>query len=100
MNTLEKIKDLCELNHVSLHKLEMDLGFGNGSLAKSNTISFDRAVAISRYFNVELDYLKPDETTSTEQISEATRLYSLYVQAPPEIRSVIETLLKSHEHDS
>lgn len=37
---------------------------------------------------------------NVEDIEQATRLYNLYLQAPPEIQAAIETLLKAQSHDS
>jgi len=37
--------------------LEEKLGFGNGSIAKSETMRSDRLLKIAHYFNVTTDYL-------------------------------------------
>lgn len=102
MGTLTKIKALCAERGVKISRLEKDCGFSNASLAglRNEAVPFDRVAIIANYFNVPLEYFISDESESHDKIDEATKLYSLYVQAPPEIRSAIETLLKSHEHDS
>ena len=87
-----------------MHKLETDLGFSNGSITKSNSLSFDRVVAIAEYFDVPLDYFTADDETGENKKddapNDAVRLYSQYLKASPEIRSAIETLLRSQVHDS
>jgi len=84
-----------------MHKLEMDLGYGNGSIGKVKTLPFDRVVEIANYFGVSLDYFISDETEENKNKSdEAVRLYEQYLHASPDIRSAIETLLKAQAHDS
>ena len=100
MNILEKIKELCDKNNISMHKLEMNLGFSNGSITKAKTLPFDRVVAIAGYFNVPLEYFTTDEEKPETASDEAVKLYSQYLNASPEIRSAIETLLKAQVHDS
>lgn len=85
-----------------MHKLETDLGFSNGSITKSNSISFERVVAIAEYFDVPLDYFTAEEAEDNKEDTpnDAIRLYSQYLKASPEIRAAIETLLRSQLHDS
>lgn len=55
---VDKIKDLCALKHTTLHKVERELGFANGSLAKSGIkkISYDRIKKLAKYFDVPINY--------------------------------------------
>ena len=57
MATLDIIRTLCTKNGLSIKKLEKELGFSNGSLAKSATIKAERLQKIAEYFNVSVDYL-------------------------------------------
>lgn len=104
MSMLELIKNLCEIKGISIHKLETDLGFSNGSITKSNALAFERVVAIAKYFGVPLDYFdvkdESEEDKKEETQSDAVRLYSQYLKAPSEIRSAIETMLRTQVHDS
>lgn len=60
MSTLDKIKELCERNNMSLSGLEKVMGYGNGSLSKSGKIPFDRIVEIANYFGVSVEYFTPE----------------------------------------
>lgn len=79
MEILDRIKELCREKGITVTELEKELGFGNGSLAKSSTIKSDRLQAMARYFNVSIDYLVNGESyylnESTAQLAEelATR---------------------------
>lgn len=78
MGIIERIRALCKENGMSVTKLELALGFGNGSITKSSTSSMrvDRLTAIAEYFNVSLDYLvygknqKPAAVCSNMALSE------------------------------
>ena len=52
MEFIENIKKLCKENGISLHALEQKLGYGQGSLARSQTIKADRLKEIADYFGV------------------------------------------------
>ena len=79
MGIIERIKELCRAEGITITELEKMLGYGNGSLAKSSTIKSDRLQAIAKYFNVSIDYLVNGESyylnESTAQLAEelATR---------------------------
>ena len=106
MGALSKTKELCQERNVTIRTLESDLGFGNGYIGNKtkDDLPFDRVVAIAEYFDVPLDYFTSDEDSEEKKKDEtpndAIRLYSQYLKATPEIRSAIETLLKSQLHDS
>ena len=64
MTSVEKIKKLCkETKGVSLHKLEMDLGFCNAYFAKLKRVPAERLYAVARYFNVPYESLLDDDET-------------------------------------
>ena len=55
-----RVKELCEQNHISINKLENELGFSNYSIGKwRNDVSptIDKIAKIANYFNVSIDYL-------------------------------------------
>jgi transcriptional regulator with XRE-family HTH domain len=62
METLDIIKQLCNQKNVSISQLEADLGYGNGSIAKSKSMSADRLYKISQYFGVSMEYLLTGKT--------------------------------------
>ena len=66
MDMKERIRLLCKLNHVSMNKVEGDLGFGKGYLSKLGTSkpNAEKLKKIADYFNVSLDFImtgKEDE---------------------------------------
>lgn len=53
-----RIKDLCKRHNMTLASLEKELGFANGSLAKSDEkIQSARIKAIADYFGVTMEYI-------------------------------------------
>lgn len=61
MGSLDIIRTLCAKAGISLKTLEKELGFSNGSLAKSATIKAERLQKIADYFHVSLEYLVTGE---------------------------------------
>lgn len=57
MSTLEIIKMLCEKKGISIQRLEKELGFSNGSIAKNESMKANRLLEIAKYFNVSMEYL-------------------------------------------
>lgn len=58
MTTREIIKYLCEKKGISIQKLEKDIGFSNGSIAKSaDNLKSERLLAVAKYFGVSMEYL-------------------------------------------
>ena len=70
MQGIEGIEKICKKNNVSVHRLEIILGYGNGSLKKNNSIKFDRMVEIADYFGVSLDELAGRETAGSPTAAE------------------------------
>ena len=62
MPIIDKIRDLCKFHNMSVTKLEVALGYGNGSITKSptRTLRSDRIQEIAKYFNVTPTYLMTD----------------------------------------
>ena len=55
---LERIRRLCQKKGISIAKLERDLGFANGSIAKSDEkIQSYRLHSIAEYFHVSMEYI-------------------------------------------
>ena len=54
-----KTKYLCNINHITIAKLERDLSFSAGSISKwkYNIPSVDKVLVIANYFNVSLDFI-------------------------------------------
>ena len=62
MPLISKIRELCIFHDTSITKLEVALGFGNGSITKSanHTLRSDRVREIADYFGVTPTYLMSD----------------------------------------
>ena len=77
---LKRIKWLCDQAGISLSALEKELGFGNGSIAKTDEkTQCGRVYAIAKRFDVTVEWLITGE--SAEHVtSEELRLLSLIRQ--------------------
>jgi transcriptional regulator with XRE-family HTH domain len=67
MSLVENIKLLCDKK--SLHQLEKELGFGNGSISKwdLNAPAITKIMKVSEYFNVSIDFLVYGKETYSQQ---------------------------------
>lgn len=62
MDSMEKIKNLCkEYGGTTLHKLEMELNFGNAYFRNTKKISADKLYLVANYFGVPMESLLPDD---------------------------------------
>lgn len=54
-----KIKTLCELNNITIAKLERKLNFSEGLISKWKSIkpSFGKVISIANHFDVSLDFM-------------------------------------------
>lgn len=86
---VEKIRELCAKNGISLASLEKILGFANGSLAKSDDkIQSIRLKAIADYFGVTMEYfmengengyyINPETAAAAQEMFENKELRVLY----------------------
>lgn len=59
MSLVNRIKQLCSQRDLSLHRLEMIVGFSKSSISKwdVNTPSADKVQRVADYFDVSVDYL-------------------------------------------
>jgi len=95
MPLIDKIRKLCQYNNTSVTKLEVSLGYGNGSLTKNQgkSIKPDRIREIAKYFNVTPTYLMTDmiycvcpicavafDPLSDSDIDQHHRLHNNYVR--------------------
>lgn len=91
MKIIDRIRLLCEYRGISLYKLEKDLEFGNGSLAKSKTIKNERLEAIADYFGVTIDYLMNGENAKDRYClnDEAIKMTEM-ILANPEMKKLFD----------
>ena len=59
MSLVNRIKMLCAKQHISLHRLEMTIGFSKSSISKwdVNAPSVEKVLRVAEYFNVSMDFL-------------------------------------------
>lgn len=59
MTLLDRVKNLCGENSLTLAKLEKTLGFGNGTLSRwdDSSPSGEKLIKVANFFNVSVDYL-------------------------------------------
>lgn len=79
----DRVKCLCHEHGVSISKMESDLHFSNSSVKKwkgNCSPSVDKAIAISNYFNVSVDYLvgKTDIRYTTADVVSDTDLSIIF----------------------
>ena len=113
MGTHDFVVKLCRNHNISVNDLEKKLGFGQGSIGKMRTSipKADRLQKIADYFNVSIEYLMTGKDPVLEEqlaslpydrsdVEKAMTLFHQYEQAPPEIQSAIETLLKASQPET
>ncbi len=98
MNTTEIIKSLCEKKGITLARLERDLNFGNGTIAKAGSnMRCDRLKQIADYFGVSMEYLmtgvEPSPAAGPVFSPEDQKLISAFHQASEGVRESICKLL-------
>ena len=83
MTSVEIVRNLCKERHVSIAKLERELGFANGYIGKlkKGTFPTDKAMAIANYFNVPIEYLQTgmEPTISTRVLDKFS--FIMYLEA-------------------
>lgn len=64
MDSVEKVKALCKRHGITMHKLEMELGFANGYIGglRKGTIPSDRMAKIANYFGIPIEELLNDDS--------------------------------------
>lgn len=110
MDTAEIIRELCNKKRMTLARLERELNFGNGTIAKaSTTIRADRLKAIADYFGVTMEYLMTGEedkgvakrdTLLTDQEQELLRIFVLLDQGDRgKLSAYLDGLLAAEKYD-
>lgn len=104
---VERIRDLCNKEGISIARLERDLGFANGSIAKSNgRIESYRLKAIADYFGVDMEYIltgeiKGKENKETRLLTivfrdkEMMRNLEMLISIPEDLRSAVYAVIRS-----
>lgn len=90
MGALDIIKSLCTKNGTSIKNLERELGFSNGSLAKSATIKAERLQKIADFFGVSVDYLMTGEEKQGYYLNEETAKMAQEMFEDEDMRSLFD----------
>lgn len=66
---LDKIKELCKQNDITVTQLERNLSFGNGTIHRwsKNQPSIDKVVKVAKYFSVSINYLLDMESYFSDE---------------------------------
>ena len=69
MDAVQKVKEICKARKIPISRLEKDLGFGNAYISqlRKGVFPYDRAVAISNYLDISLNFLLTGEGEPEEQ---------------------------------
>ena len=88
MTILERIKEESrKKKNISITTLEVELGYGNGSLAKAKDIPSSRILEISKYLGVSMEYLM---TGSDSKYSEEDALLDVRISEDFELKEAIK----------
>ena len=68
MDIIDRISELCRQNGTTVTKLEKELGYSNGSLAKAKDIPSSRIYTIAKKFHVSMEYIIDGITVEIKKI--------------------------------
>ncbi len=97
MTTKEVLKDLCDKKNTTFAQVEKELGFANGSLAKTDFMRSDRLLLLSEYFNVSMEYIMtgkfPEIPTSID--ADTIELIEMFNNMNKDQRTALMNLMRS-----
>ena len=93
MNTVERVKKICNERGIAISKLEKECGFSNAYISglKKGSIPNDRLKKISKYLNLPMDYLTTGEENSA--FSDVAGHIASKIMMDAELSGKIEKLL-------
>ncbi len=107
MNLYEKVKSLCDERGISIRKLEIELGIGNGIIGrwKHSKPNAERIKSVADYFNVSVNsllddeedveyYIDPEVTAIAEELKNRPELKVLFDASRNMSKETIEALIK------
>lgn len=79
---IERIRYLCKQKGTNFSKLEKELGFANGSLAKTKpeAVQASRVYTLAKYFNVSMEYLMDGSDVSTSNYGISNKEYEMILK--------------------
>lgn len=88
MTAKEKVIDLCKQRGISVHKLEMDCGFSNASVAYVENIGAKRLETIANYFGVPVQYFYTDDNQQKYMTEDEHRVLDL-IRVKPYLKELL-----------
>ena len=103
MDIVERIRQLCARNDISIAALERQLNFGNGTIGRWSTASptVERLGKVADYFGVSVDYLtgrEQQETLDNLYLSSLRRAQSQGID-PRDLELAVNTILQLRKQD-
>jgi transcriptional regulator with XRE-family HTH domain len=97
---VERIKELCDKEGITIKALEKALGFGNGTIRlwDNSSPSAAKLYLVAFYFDVSMEYLmgKEEQPTESSGLSDiAIQVARIVDQLPPESRRFVLVSLQS-----
>lgn len=101
MNLKEKLKTLCEERGTSFRKLEIDLGFSNGSVNKWDKVtpSADKLLTVANYFGVSPSYFFTEEEVPEYYIDPEVASMMQELKDNPELKILFDASKKLKKDD-
>lgn len=109
MNILERIKELCENNGISVNEMAEQTGLSPNSVYKwdKQTPSVDKVERVAKFFGVSLDYLLGHDIPDGDNFTvlgkihtinaKELRLVKLFNKATENDKKVIEMILAKYD---
>lgn len=74
------IRELCKQNGITLTELERNLGFGNGTIHKWDSVypSINKVIKVAEYFNVGVETLINNKAIPTKEATEIAIKYDRF----------------------
>lgn len=93
---VKKIRELCKEKKTSIHKLEQQLGYGNGVIGRwdKSVPSYERLSAVAAALGVSVDYL-----TDESKKNPAPTISESGTSGSEAKRKLVETIMKSNMDD-
>ncbi|MGN0347668.1 MAG: helix-turn-helix domain-containing protein [Lachnospiraceae bacterium] len=74
---VEKIKELCKKNKITIAKLEREMKLSNNSISKWDIKkpSYDKVIAVAKYFNVKIGEIIGEEVPENKEEQDLINYY-------------------------
>lgn len=101
MTTLQIIKELCDKEGITVSGLEREMGYSNGSLIKSKSLSSERVYELAKRFKVPMEYIMTGEmervNNETRRLEEKRNVLMEINRLNQEIMKLYQTLSASQQ---